>query len=392
MDSQCEVQDARLHGRNDVAALGQHDSLTCDIAEQVSLHKGRKASLLLQRASARWEGVASMSGRAAYVQCLEERLAAACSAEDQRALRAVFRGIVAALAAPRGPAACGDGAPLEEEAAERLRRALQGRLRRLALQCLSALDLQDERSWPALARVSGLIQQFERQGALDVSAACSGGQWRRLKALVEGSAGLPACAAGDGRACVQGASQRPPRRGESRRRRRRCEHGKHLGDCAVCQRCPHGKAVRHCAACTSCPHGRLRRICAKCVGCEHGRLRHMCSVCKPCPHGALRIECAKCCACPHGRVKRRCSLCRPCPHGKLKKHCRHCVGCPHGRLKDNCSRCSPCPHGRVKRFCVVCSGCPHGKRKHDCRLCKGCPHGRIRRRCPDCKAKPAEAA
>ncbi|CAE8642807.1 unnamed protein product [Polarella glacialis] len=143
----------------------------------------RRSTQLLHAAMARWQNEAEQ--RQAILQELEVKFASAAAAADERSLRAVLRGAVAALTAPRSRVLeSGSGQPLGEEAQERLARAWQRRLRELVLGCLSKLDTSDARSAPALAVLQSLIARFESRTGTDASEACAGKTWQKLKAAV----------------------------------------------------------------------------------------------------------------------------------------------------------------------------------------------------------------
>eukprot|EP00972_Heterocapsa_arctica_P032967 4850377-Heterocapsa_arctica.AAC.1 len=72
---------------------------------------------------------------------------------------------------------------MDELTIARLQWRLQGRLRKVVLTCLRQLDLADPKSLPALLRLRELVAGFEARSGLDASAARSGKQWGRIKAL-----------------------------------------------------------------------------------------------------------------------------------------------------------------------------------------------------------------
>jgi len=242
-----------------------------------------RASVLLQRAAARWQNEASCSGRAAYVDELWRRVPCAIEEKDQRALRSILRSAVAALAAPRALAGAGEAAqPLDEAARLRLQRALQSRLRKLVLTCLSLLDLADPRSLPALLRIRALVDEYEARAGSPVDAsALAGKQWARLDACAK-SGVLPATLA-----------MKEEHRWADERRVICC-HGRQRRSCKICTPCEHGKLKQHCASCSGCPHGKLKYDCVVCTPCPHGKLKKNCKQCRPCPHGRVRGQCGQC--------------------------------------------------------------------------------------------------
>mmetsp|Transcript_8168 Transcript_8168/g.29699 ORF Transcript_8168/g.29699 Transcript_8168/m.29699 type:complete len:529 (+) Transcript_8168:360-1946(+) len=298
------------------------------------------------------------------------------------------------------------------------------RLRKLALQCLAALDLSDARSLPALVRLQSLIDSFEFGSHADVSTARSGKQWQQLRSIAAGAAlkpsagpsvadadsreelarriqanpdrGLqPDCNFNDDRtprrvsdpllnACSPGDSVSGSSSKTNVQQRGQCTHGLALSKCPECVKCRHGKRARHCAACNGCEHGRLLRNCTHCRSCPHGKLKHFCAVCTPCPHGKVKRSCVLCSGCPHGKPKQDCINCGGCQHGRPKRNCVQCSGCVHGKMKHSCAHCNPCPHGRAKNLCAECTGCPHGKMKQNCKVCKSCPHGKLKKICLVC--------
>lgn len=429
------VQDPRSHlasGKSLRTESHNHSDVgPCNVGETSALKSGagRKAGLLLQYATQRWQETELLSAQQDYVECLESRLAAALDAQNQRELRAVLRDIFGALAAPRVLALeHGLFQGLDEAAKERLRRSLQGKLRKLAVRCLGHLDLSDPRSRPALLRVQHLICRFELQSSLDVSRARGGGQWQQIKMLLSNQgvpeirevqqtgrmARPPDCMASQsevGRSlsgifmseagrctqicthgkmttrCAQCTGCRHGKLQQNCQQCKPCPHGKVKWACPVCSECRHGKHKRLCVSCSGCPHGRMRAYCAECKSCPHGKAKKLCVKCSGCPHQRFKSDCADCTKCPHGTARRRCGVCRACPHGRLKKYCPVCKGCPHGKLKQSCVKCNGCPHGKLRVSCTACTGCPHGRLKRNCSQCIGCEHGKVPQKCKLCKAQ-----
>eukprot|EP00927_Polykrikos_kofoidii_P014449 TRINITY_DN16320_c0_g1_i1.p1 TRINITY_DN16320_c0_g1~~TRINITY_DN16320_c0_g1_i1.p1 ORF type:complete len:600 (-),score=49.76 TRINITY_DN16320_c0_g1_i1:7-1806(-) len=418
-------------------------SATPQMESAVGQYSNSKSSLLLLRAELRWRNELSIQSRGEYIEGLQHKLELAIAANDQRALRSVLRAAAAALAGPRarGQIMAQSEQSLNDSALDALHISSQKKLRRLALDCMSWLDLADARCFPALSRISGLISKYERDNGVDASTASAGRQWRLLKEAllrtsIGDSAGHFAAELSQGvrrditprsSDVVPGGLERVP--GEERReiaaptrfdgdghlaldaanqngvttrsrqavlnakdaslhpsKRRRCDHGLHPTICKICNACPHGKLSWHCAECAGCEHGRVKRDCAKCNGCPHGKLKQNCVQCRGCTHGKLLHNCVECRGCPHGKRPYTCVICDGCEHGQVKMRCPQCRGCPHGRVKGNCVQCNGCPHGRLKKNCCQCCGCPHGKVRAKCLRCRGCPHGRMKSKCSVCSS------
>lgn len=426
--------DSGFHGFGTHESAGPHVTAPEDLGEanqEDQYSRGsHKASRLLQRASQRWENAAQVDERVMYVQSLQTKLESASESGNQRLLRAVLRGAVAALSAPRAHSVHDHRLyVLDEAAQQRLQTALQTRLRKIIISCLSTLDLQDPRSLPATLRIRSLIHEFEARTGAEVSLAQCGKHWSLIKATVSdvsrgSGAGLETSAATQHRPLAVARLRRPSWRpldsgdhevfnspevcqvesgqaAPKQRKRRLCVHLVPLSKCSHCEQCRHGHLKQECRTCASCPHGRTRSACASCSGqgcvhgklflqcrlcsgCAHGKARARCGKCNGCPHGKMRSDCVQCVGCEHGRVSRFCSKCNACPHGKLRQNCGHCRGCPHGKAKQSCAQCVGCPHGYLKSRCRFCSGCPHGKLPVNCVTCRPCPHGRLKRHCQLC--------
>ncbi|CAE8638137.1 unnamed protein product [Polarella glacialis] len=294
---------------------------------------GRKAAQLLKLATDRWHNMSSTTERESYVQDLEERLVE--SPDDQRALRSVLRGAVAALASPRARQRQQElgRQPFDLAALDRLSRAMQRRLRRLVLACLEHIsDLGDARIASTLWRLVELIHAFEQREGTTVEdiQPCAAKQWILLKQL---SAGAPeALESGEGsnnnnhndtpesgkRLLVESrqGKQNDAARGDAAKPlltdlsdTADVQNVVVLDKCASRQgqqryECKHGKLVGNCRQCHGCPHGKVKGKCQQCSGCPHGRVKYDCVKCNPCPHGRIKSDCAQCNACPHGRAKR----------------------------------------------------------------------------------------
>lgn len=141
---------------------------------------GRKAARLLERDTAKWSHAQS-DDRHLYIATLEERLKDAL-ASGGLALRAVFRGAVAALSAPRALPRTGTlFREMDNAAKERLRMGLQNRVRSLILQVLDSgrLGLSDSRVVPAALRLHALLDSY-REARTGAAGAAAGEQWTQL--------------------------------------------------------------------------------------------------------------------------------------------------------------------------------------------------------------------
>jgi len=205
---------------------------------------------------------------------------------------------------------------MDSAAAERLGRALQVRLRKLALQCLTYLDMTDERTLPVVLCLRSLIDSFEASHQVDVSRASSGKQWQRLRLVISDvqQSGHGLASPHESADFVDGSVQE--------QQTVLCQHDSPWSGCVKCNAhklkvCPHGKRRHLCRVCPACPHGKILRHCFECFGCSHGKLTHNCAVCSRCPHGKIRHNCRDCRACPHGKLKKICLVCSPCLHGQV---------------------------------------------------------------------------
>ncbi|CAE8596349.1 unnamed protein product [Polarella glacialis] len=134
---------------------------------------------------------ATLEERALYLNSLEERLEKAAAFESWDQVCSLIKEAAAALAAPRQKAALNEAAaPMPEDAQERLRANLQGRLRKLLCKGLSYLDLSDagtaSQLEPALSFMKLLIERFKVRGQLEEARAAK--QWLRLQGLLTAEA------------------------------------------------------------------------------------------------------------------------------------------------------------------------------------------------------------
>eukprot|EP00812_Abedinium_dasypus_P009024 NODE_2743_length_884_cov_334.201448.p1 GENE.NODE_2743_length_884_cov_334.201448~~NODE_2743_length_884_cov_334.201448.p1 ORF type:complete len:245 (+),score=42.63 NODE_2743_length_884_cov_334.201448:3-737(+) len=101
---------------------------------------------------------------------------------------AVVLEVSAAMAAPRLRAGGEMYTAMDDDAVERLRADVQRRLRRLLLLALPMLDAAAEGIAGALARIRGMVRQFEGRTGLGAGQAEGGKQWLRIaEALGAGS-------------------------------------------------------------------------------------------------------------------------------------------------------------------------------------------------------------
>ncbi|CAE8594090.1 unnamed protein product [Polarella glacialis] len=168
--------------------------LASDLHQEISKLGEEKAVRRFHRDGAAFSN-SNLEERALRVDGLEERLVNAVASESWDKVCSLIREAAAALAAPRQKAALNEAAaPMPEDAQERLRANLQGRLRKLIFQGLGYLDLSDvgtaSQLEPALSVMKLLIERFKVRGQLEEARAAK--QWLRLHGLLTADAATQA--------------------------------------------------------------------------------------------------------------------------------------------------------------------------------------------------------
>ncbi|CAE8633816.1 unnamed protein product, partial [Polarella glacialis] len=185
---------AALHSQSDVGRALDHQLASNNNNNNSSNHNNNnkhtnnshndKAVLRFQLDGTAFSN-ATLEEQGVCIGNLEQRLVHAVASEAWGALCAIIREAAAALSAPRWkedfPAL---GAMLPDEARERLRAGLQGRLRKLLCQGLGDLDLSDEGTAALLQPALAFMRRLFAHGGRPLVEAKAGKQWLRLQSLI----------------------------------------------------------------------------------------------------------------------------------------------------------------------------------------------------------------
>eukprot|EP00933_Yihiella_yeosuensis_P037271 TRINITY_DN31169_c0_g1_i1.p1 TRINITY_DN31169_c0_g1~~TRINITY_DN31169_c0_g1_i1.p1 ORF type:complete len:491 (+),score=82.20 TRINITY_DN31169_c0_g1_i1:175-1647(+) len=150
---------------------------------------GQYACRTMQQAIATWQNLDGHSEQRCRLEEMQSRFEDALEAGDMQSLSFVFRGICAALLAPRKDSdkqqePVQDLPPMGADGKQELGGSIQKSLRSLFLKCSSQMDLSDPELQPAVHRVRSLISEFEESSKKCVSESCDGKQWFQIKGFI----------------------------------------------------------------------------------------------------------------------------------------------------------------------------------------------------------------
>ncbi|CAE8587166.1 unnamed protein product [Polarella glacialis] len=351
---------AALHSQSDVGRALDHQLASNNNNNNSSNHNNNnkhtnnshndKAVLRFQLDGTAFSN-ATLEEQGVCIGNLEQRLVHAVASEAWGALCAIIREAAAALSAPRWkedfPAL---GAMLPDEARERLRAGLQGRLRKLLCQGLGDLDLSDEGTAALLQPALAFMRRLFAHGGRPLVEAKAGKQWLRLQSLI-------LCGAAD----------------DNNNNNNNNNNHYNNNDDEFSQAAPQVAATTHSVAEAYVKHGPLRTV-------KHGvytpnpriqALEHVRST-----DADVFLTCSKCgykvTSC--WVFERRGTLRTLIPgHGHAACGGKYVAHASISCIVDNKAILDICPHETQRHICVKCGGsqiCMHRKRRHTCKLCK----------------------